>query len=137
MEVITKWRRGQPVECICKACGRTFTSYTSRISQNGGKCCSPKCATVLAHAKLADAALPPQPPELKPQAVRAHGLINSRVKNGRMPKPTHCETCGKESKLDGHHEDYMQPGVVAWLCRSCHMKRHHAIHKESLSLISR
>lgn len=132
METITAWKRGRPVQCTCKVCGAEFTSYTSRISQNGGKCCSRKCAAVCARLGSDTVALPPQQPELKPQAVRAHGLINSRVKHGRMPKPTHCETCGKEAKLDGHHEDYMQPGVVAWLCRSCHMKRHHAIHKESL-----
>ena len=61
----------------------------------------------------------------RPGRVRANGLINMRVRRGRLDRPTACTQCGKTARVDGHHEDYAKPADIEWLCRSCHMKRHH------------
>ena len=34
-----------------------------------------------------------------------------------------CQECGDENS-QMHHEDYGQPLVVTWLCRSCHLRLH-------------
>jgi hypothetical protein len=41
-----------------------------------------------------------------------------------------CAKCGNQ-EVQGHHEDYAEPLVVVWLCRSCHKLRHSAMRKEA------
>ena len=58
-----------------------------------------------------------------------------REKNGLLVPPKTCEECGREPRTtpggyavpDMHHPDYSKPLAVQWLCRSCHIKRHHAV----------
>jgi len=59
------------------------------------------------------------------EKLRANALVNKRVRRGRLARPTACTHCGKEGRVDAHHEDYAKPADIEWLCRSCHMKRHH------------
>lgn len=59
---------------------------------------------------------------------RAHNLVNSAVRFGRLAKPDWCRLCWTQGgKIEGHHEDYSKPLEVVWLCRSCHglTKRKH------------
>lgn len=55
---------------------------------------------------------------------RAKKLAERKVVNGVMRgkiiKPTHCEVCGTDSTLHGHHNDYTKPLDVQWLCPGCH-----------------
>lgn len=61
-----------------------------------------------------------------PEKYKAHLIINSLIKSGKIIKPTECSMCGKKSKLiHGHHEDYNEPLDVIWVCPSCHYKIHH------------
>jgi len=39
-------------------------------------------------------------------------------------KPVRCEKCLKNKKLDAHHENYLKPLEVIWLCRLCHIHLH-------------
>jgi hypothetical protein len=55
---------------------------------------------------------------------RARVLLHNAIARGKIVKPKECETCGEETKLDGHHPDYAKPLDVMWLCRRCHMKHH-------------
>ena len=55
-----------------------------------------------------------------PEKMRAKHRIKYLLKLGHLTKPQFCECCGREARLDGHHEDYTKPLEVLWLCRKCH-----------------
>ena len=59
-----------------------------------------------------------------PDRVRASRELQYAVQTGKVIKPLLCESCGREKKLSGHHEDYSKPLKVVWLCSSCHKSRH-------------
>ena len=40
-------------------------------------------------------------------------------------QPNSCADCNAEH-VEMHHEDYVRPLDVIWLCRRCHMARHAA-----------
>jgi len=56
--------------------------------------------------------------------IRAHELVRNAINNGSLVKGTECEKCGKQGRLEGHHEDYSKAYEVVWLCRHCHGKYH-------------
>lgn len=60
-------------------------------------------------------------------AHRANKRISNAVSRGKIHKPRHCEICGKQDKLDGHHTDYDRWAAVQWLCRTCHATTHRRI----------
>ena len=47
-------------------------------------------------------------------------LVSKAVKAGVIDKLDACEHCGSEEKLYGHHDDYLKPLDVVWLCGPCH-----------------
>lgn len=51
-------------------------------------------------------------------------LVNAAVAAGRIVKPEACEQCGSTNLVEGHHEDYAKPLLVAWVCRACHSLVH-------------
>jgi hypothetical protein len=57
--------------------------------------------------------------------ARAHMQVWRAVQRGQIDKPLACALCAADGPLHAHHEDYARPLDVIWLCRSCHMKRHH------------
>lgn len=58
---------------------------------------------------------------------RAHYAVSRALRTGRLQRSAMCEKCGTAGRTDAHHEDYSQPLVVIWLCRSCHGLAHHAL----------
>ena len=60
--------------------------------------------------------------EANPLAHAAHLLLKRAVKTKVILKPTKCSLCGAESCLHGHHDDYLKPLEVEWLCAVCHSK---------------
>ncbi len=56
----------------------------------------------------------------------ARALVGEALRKGILIKPTMCEICGAEKKLNGHHTDYDRPLYVIWCCKSCHWKQHHS-----------
>lgn len=56
--------------------------------------------------------------------ARAVKKVNYRVKVGKISKPSKCEKCSKEKRINAHHEDYTKPLEVMWLCYSCHSRLH-------------
>ncbi len=57
-----------------------------------------------------------------PERSRAVNRVRYAVKTGKLKRPGECEVCGRQGKVDGHHEDYNKPLDVMWLCRSCHLQ---------------
>lgn len=57
---------------------------------------------------------------------KAQNMVQNRVADGRMVKPSFCSICNCESKrIEGHHADYSKPLEIIWVCSQCH----HDIHK--------
>ena len=48
--------------------------------------------------------------------------LAAQNKAARAPieRPTRCEGCGKDRRLEKHHHDYSRPLAVIWLCKPCH-----------------
>lgn len=52
-------------------------------------------------------------------------LISQNALNRRdIIKDDKCSSCGKDGKLNGHHDDYDFPLIVRWLCSKCHSRWH-------------
>jgi len=69
-----------------------------------------------------------------PEKRAAHEALRYAVRSGKIEKPNNCETCGKETGLHGHHDDYYKPLDVQWLCPECHIKLHREErHQNSIS----
>jgi hypothetical protein len=65
-----------------------------------------------------------------PDRNRAVSSLGSAVRRGKVSKPIHCERCGSDRPLQGHHEDYTRPLDVEWLCSSCHVRHHIHVRQE-------
>lgn len=59
-----------------------------------------------------------------PEIVNAHRLVRNAIRRKEIFRPSQCSKCLKECKAEAHHEDYMKPLDIIWLCRSCHGKEH-------------
>ena len=55
----------------------------------------------------------------------ARNKVRYAIKAGELNKPDFCSLCGCICIPEGHHEDYLKPLEVIWLCSACH----HAVHK--------
>ena len=62
-----------------------------------------------------------------PEKRKAKSMIRHALNMGRMIKPSTCSVCPESRNLDAHHDDYSQPLVIRWLCRSCHITHHKGI----------
>ena len=57
-----------------------------------------------------------------PNKSRAHSMVNNAIRGKKLfRKP--CETCGEE-KVTAHHDDYLEPLNVRWLCYAHHSQWH-------------
>ena len=50
----------------------------------------------------------------------ARQCLNNALRGGIITKPNKCEKCNQDKKLTAHHDDYMKPLEVKWLCYECH-----------------
>jgi hypothetical protein len=57
-----------------------------------------------------------------PLSYKAHIAVQTAVRNGKLLRLP-CQSCGATGS-HAHHEDYMKPLNVKWLCHTCHMIEH-------------
>lgn len=56
-----------------------------------------------------------------PNKYKAHNMVNNAKRDGKLfGEP--CQ-CGKESE-HAHHDDYLKPLNVRWMCSACHSQWH-------------
>lgn len=53
---------------------------------------------------------------------RAWSIATKAIRTGCLIRQP-CEMCGAQS-VQAHHDDYVKPLEIRWLCRSCHRKHH-------------
>ena len=64
--------------------------------------------------------------------IKANLEYRYALNHGKISKSSFCSKCGRQGKIDGHHDDYSKPLEVRFLC-----KRHHAeIHRVSPTITS-
>lgn len=57
-----------------------------------------------------------------PEKYHATNQVNIAINSGKLTKPTACEVCGKDGRVEAHHADYSKPLAVMWVCKKCHYK---------------
>jgi len=58
-----------------------------------------------------------------PNKARAHRKVAYHLRAGNLhPEP--CEVCGAVEHVHAHHDDYLQPLNVRWLCAAHHREWH-------------
>lgn len=65
--------------------------------------------------------------ENTPMAVKqwANAVVTEALRRSILVRPEACEKCGyTRSGLHAHHQDYMRPLEVRWLCPACHHGSH-------------
>jgi len=58
-----------------------------------------------------------------PNKYKAHSMINSAIKSGKLFKDD-CSECGSSDNPHAHHDDYLKPLNIRWLCAACHHQWH-------------
>jgi hypothetical protein len=53
-----------------------------------------------------------------------HTLVSNAVRQGQLVRPLVCEACGNIRRTWAHHDDYLKPLEVRWLCKPCHHQWH-------------
>ena len=68
--------------------------------------------------------------------VKANKLVAAAINRGDLQRPDACESCGRQTdRIEAHHDDYMKPLEIRWLCRRCHRQADTARREqEALSL---
>lgn len=61
--------------------------------------------------------------EKYPNKYRAHGIVQRAVRSGRLFQED-CSECGSSESIHAHHDDYLKPLNVRWLCAACHHQWH-------------
>ncbi len=66
---------------------------------------------------------------LYPEKIKASSAVCHAVRDGKLTRPSHCESCFEERFVEGHHWSYLEEHWldVEWLCAECHVKRQHEI----------
>lgn len=57
-----------------------------------------------------------------PNKYKAHMKLNNELRQGRVKRVEKCR-CGKPSEV-AHHDDYLKPLEVRWMCQACHKQWH-------------
>jgi len=67
----------------------------------------------------------------KPNAYKAIIMVNNAKRDGKLFEES-CEICGSNNRIHAHHDDYLKPLNVRWLC-AAHHKQWHRDNGEALN----
>ncbi|MGL5551487.1 MAG: hypothetical protein ACRDCV_04165 [Plesiomonas shigelloides] len=59
----------------------------------------------------------------KPNAYIACGIVQRAIRSGKLHRMP-CEECGSTDNVHAHHDDYLKPLNVRWLCAAHHSQWH-------------
>lgn len=59
-----------------------------------------------------------------PLRYKATSAVGNALRDKRLFRPSNCESCNADCKPQGHHDDYLKPLSVRWLCTRCHADFH-------------
>jgi hypothetical protein len=69
--------------------------------------------------------------EKYPNKYRAHNMVNNYIRDNKLFKEP-CEVCDTKNNIHAHHDDYLKPLKIRWLC-SAHHSQWHAENGEALN----
>lgn len=58
-----------------------------------------------------------------PNKYKAHTLVGNAKRDGYLHEES-CQRCGSEDSVHAHHDDYLKPLNIRWLCAGCHKQWH-------------
>lgn len=58
-----------------------------------------------------------------PNKYKAHTMVNNAIRSGLLFREK-CSECGSDQKTHAHHDDYLKPLNIRWLCPACHKEWH-------------
>ena len=61
--------------------------------------------------------------ERYPNKAKAHRMVKYHIDSGNLTKEP-CEVCGSVENIHAHHDDYLKPLNVRWLCAAHHSQWH-------------
>lgn len=64
-----------------------------------------------------------------PERRAAWQAVDRALRNGQLIKPSRC-ACGRNARVNAHHDDYARPLDVLWLCGVCHKARHATLKRQ-------
>ena len=59
----------------------------------------------------------------RPNLYKAHLILHNALRSNLITKGV-CEVCGTTKHIHGHHEDYLKPLSIRWLCATHHRQWH-------------
>ena len=104
---------------------RNRPNHAARLENNKRRAQTPK-------GKLSTARGHKQYRQRYPLKYAARVMVNNAIRDGRLTRAP-CEVCGSTSRLHAHHEDYLKPFDVNWLCPAHHVERHKAMNAQRRS----
>ena len=61
--------------------------------------------------------------EKYPNKYKAHTMVNNAIKSGKLFHEP-CEVCNTVDNVHAHHDDYLRPLNIRWLCAAHHSQWH-------------
>jgi len=58
-----------------------------------------------------------------PNKYKAHTIVSNAIRGGKLFKED-CEVCDTDKDIHAHHDDYLKPLNVRWLCAAHHKQWH-------------
>lgn len=58
------------------------------------------------------------------EKIKIRNMTNNLINCDKISVADRCQNCGKNARLQTHHNNYNSPFDVNFLCGKCHFKKH-------------